>query len=102
MWIQAVCIMACQQKLLYFLRAFANLHLELALDFPARLTGLQDMVKGLMLLFPRNTKCLPLPFPALLSAIFLLSSPCFSSCPFHVSSVLFHPVVHLLLVLLFP
>lgn len=99
MW--AMCIMACWQTFLYFCRAFANLQPELVVDFPARFTDLEDKVKCL-LLFPRNAKCPPHPFPVLLFASCFPSSPCFLSCPFPLSPVLWIPVILLLLVLLFP
>ena len=67
----------------------SNLQLELVLDFPARFIDLQDMMKGLTLLLPRNTKCLPLPFPAFLSASGFPSSPWFLPSSFHLSSILF-------------
>lgn len=81
---------------------FCYLQPELVVDFPARFTDLQDTVKCLMLLFPRNARCPPHPFPVLLFASCFPSSPCFLSCPFPLSPVLWLPVVLLLLVLLFP
>lgn len=81
---------------------FCYLQPELVVDFPARFTDLQDTVKCLMLLFPRNARCPPHPFPVLLFASCFPSSPCFLSCPFPLSPVLWLPVVLLLLVLFFP
>lgn len=77
----------------------SNPQLELVLDFPSRRIDLQNMVKGLMLLFPRNTKCLPLLFPffcQLLSFFSLFLTLSLSSV---ISPLL---VVFLLLVFHFP
>lgn len=53
---------------MYFLGAFASLQQGFVLYFLVRFGDLQDIVKGLVLLLPRNKKCLPSSIPFSLPA----------------------------------